>query len=162
MTANCCRNTLKLLDIERSRKVTDLGAEYILQCSKLKSLAIFNTAITSEGKAKLIIGLVNLEELPRGDFLCEAVEYIHEINPQFNSKLKIKGFWASEEYFFHSTDQLELVARLCPDIEKMLFMFNNQEAMFRDLIAFNNLKVTLFIYLDIINSFILECFINIY
>ena len=153
---------MKLLDIERSRKVTDLGAEYILKCSKLKSLAIFNTAITSEGKAKLIIGLVNLEELPRGDFLCEAVEYIHDINPQFNSKLKIKGFWASEEYFFHSTDQLELVARLCPDIEKMLFMFNNQEAMFRDLIAFNNLKVTLFIYLDISNSFILECFKNIY
>ena len=35
--------------------------------------------------------------------------------------------------------QLELVARVCPKIEKMLFMFSNTEARLRDLIAFNRL-----------------------
>ena len=35
--------------------------------------------------------------------------------------------------------QLELVARVCPKIEKMLFMFSNTEARLRDLIAFTRL-----------------------
>jgi len=142
VTAEVCRYTLTLLDIERSLKVTDIGASHIQKCRKLKSLDIFRTNISLEGRAELLVNLDNLEDLPRGDFLCEAVEHIFETNPDFvkRKKLKLKGFWASEEYFFHSSDQIDLVARLCPKIEKMLFMFNNQEAVFRDIVAFNNLK----------------------
>ena len=55
--------------------------------------------------------------------------------------MKIKGFWASEEYFFHSSEQLAVVGQICPDIETMLFMFNNNEAVFSDLTCFNKLKV---------------------
>ena len=150
---------MTLLDIERSLKVTDIGASHIQNCKKLNSLDIFRTNISIEGKAELLKKLENLEELPRGDFLCEAVEQIFETDPDFverlifklesinpfnsyfRKRLKIRGFWASEEYFFHSSDQMELVAKLCPEIEKMLFMFNIQEAVFRDLLAFNNLKV---------------------
>ena len=55
--------------------------------------------------------------------------------------MKIKGFWASEEYFFHSSEQLAVVGQVCPDIETMLFMFNNNEAVFSDLTCFNKLKV---------------------
>ena len=55
--------------------------------------------------------------------------------------MKIKGFWASEEYFFHSSDQLAVVGQVCPDIETMLFMFNNTEAVFSDLTYFTKLKV---------------------
>ena len=59
----------------------------------------------------------------------------------FSNKLKLKGFWASEEYFFHSSDQMTVVGRTCPDIETMLFMFNNHESRFSDLTCFSRLKV---------------------
>ena len=39
--------------------------------------------------------------------------------------LKIQEFWASEEYFFHSEEQMDLVSKYCPDIKQMLFMFQN-------------------------------------
>ena len=139
-TAKCCKKTLVLLDVERSLKVTDIGAEHILHCTQLRSLDIFHTSISIEGKAKILFGLPLLEDIPRGDFLCEALEHVEEENPEKLSTLNISGFWASEEYFFHSTDQLELVSKLCPSIQRMLFMFNNQESMFRDIIAFNQLK----------------------
>ena len=73
-------------------------------------------------------------------------------------KLKIKGFWASEDYFFHWSDQLELVARVCPDIQKMLFMFRNDEALFRDIVAFNNLKVNWAINLLILHDILFLIF----
>ena len=74
---------MTLLDIERSLKVTDIGASHIQNCKKLKSLDIFRTNISIEGKAELLKKLENLEELPRGDFLCEAVEQIFETDPDF-------------------------------------------------------------------------------
>ena len=59
----------------------------------------------------------------------------------FSNKLKLKGFWASEEYFFHSSDQMTVVGQTCPNIETMLFMFNNHESRFSDLTCFSRLKV---------------------
>ena len=35
----------------------------------------------------------------------------------------IRNFWASEIYYFHSTDQMKMVAAMCPFIEEVLFMF---------------------------------------
>jgi hypothetical protein len=71
----------------------------------------------------------NLENLPRGDFLCEALEWVaweemYEKKPY--PKLKLRNFWASEVYFFHSTDQMKLVSEMCPDIEDMLFMYQDR------------------------------------
>ena len=57
--------------------------------------------------------------------------------------MKIKGFWASEEYFFHSSDQLAVLGKVCPDIQTMLFMFNNHEARFSDITCFSALQVRL-------------------
>ena len=37
-----------------------------------------------------------------------------------------RNFWASEIYFFHSLDQMRLVAEMCPKIAKMLFMFQDR------------------------------------
>ena len=59
----------------------------------------------------------------------------------FSLNLGIRGFWASEEYYFHSSDQLLLVAKTCPKIETMLFMFKNEEASFQDITAFLCLQV---------------------
>ena len=49
--------------------------------------------------------------------------------------MKIRNFWASEVYFFHSSDQMELAAEMCPDIEEMLFMFQSQHTCSLDLLA---------------------------
>ena len=62
-------------------KVTDTGADYIVKCKNLKSLDIFHTSISTEGKANILVKLKNLEELPRGDFLCDALDHIEESNP---------------------------------------------------------------------------------
>ena len=35
----------------------------------------------------------------------------------------IRNFWASEIYYFHSTEQMKMVAAMCPFIEEVLFMF---------------------------------------
>ena len=73
-----------------------------------------------------------MKHLDRGDFLAEVIEYLHGENTEtlieddVNSmKLKVQEFWASEEYFFHTEEQMYLVSRYCPDIKKMLFYFQN-------------------------------------
>ena len=72
-----------------------------------------------------------MEHLDRGDFLAEVIEYLHGENTEtlkddVNSmKLKVQEFWASEEYFFHTQEQMDLVSKYCPDIKKMLFYFQN-------------------------------------
>ena len=81
-----CYKTLTLLDVERSRKVTDDSVNYLLKFIKLKSLGIFHTSITNVGKAEVIFGLQNLEELPRGDFMCDALEDVNESKPNIISR----------------------------------------------------------------------------
>ena len=71
-----------------------------------------------------------MKHLDRGDFLADCCEYLEESenmgkiikNPP---TLKIQEFWASEEYFFHTEEQMDLVSKYCPDIKKMLFYFQN-------------------------------------
>ena len=36
---------------------------------------------------------------------------------------QVQEFWASEEYFFHTEEQMGLVSKYCPEIKQMLFMF---------------------------------------
>ena len=72
-----------------------------------------------------------MKHLDRGDFLAEVIEYLHGENMEklvkdVNlMKLKVQEFWASEEYFFHTEEQMDLVSKYCPDIKKMLFYFQN-------------------------------------
>jgi len=140
--SNTCRKTLRLLDVERSQKVGDGSIKHILCFTGLVSLGIFNTSLSARNQAQLLKGLKRLERLPRGDFLCEALEYIEEEEPEVaeNLILGIRDFWASEDYYFHSSDQLLLVAKICPRIETMLFMFNKEEAKLQDITAFSCLK----------------------
>ena len=81
VASETCHNTLTLLDVERSRKVTDDSVNHILKFTKLKSLGIFHTSLTNVGKGEIIFGLRDLEELPRGDFLCDALEDVNESRP---------------------------------------------------------------------------------
>jgi len=137
-----CSKTLRSLDLERSMKVDDQSVEHILCFINLVALGIFKTNISTMGQAELLKGLQKLEVLPRGDFLCDALEYIEEEEPEVAEKLQlgIRGFWASEEYYFHSSEQLLLVAKICPRVETMLFMFKNEEARFQDITSFSYLQ----------------------
>lgn len=95
----------------------------IIACNNLRSLYISGTNISDEGKARIMTGLSSsLRDLVRADFLCDAlgwVDYLEEVeDPVFH----IREFLPSTNYFFHEDWQMEMVARMCPRIEKMLFI----------------------------------------
>ena len=72
--------------------------------------------------------LNKLKVLPRGDFLCDALEWIDwEEEKSKKRKFKIKNFWASEVYYFHTTEQMEHAADLCPFIEDIHFMYEDSQ-----------------------------------
>jgi len=121
--SEACRNTIKILDVEFSKHVEDDSVTYI---KRLKGLV----------KADLLWGLPNLRHLERGDFLADVIEDLEEKANMANNEnmknskaikripsLKVQEFWASEEYFFHTEEQMGLVSKYCPDIKQMLFMF---------------------------------------
>ena len=123
------RNTLKHLDVEHSVLIKDDCLPTLLQFRLLQDLGISKTRLTAEGQATLIMGLKHLLHLPRGDFLCEALEWIawdemYQSKPY--PKLMLRNFWASEVYFFHTSDQMKLVSEMCPDINDMLFMYQDR------------------------------------
>ena len=63
-----------------------------------------------------------LDNLLHLDWVAWEEAYQQKHHPRFG----IKNFWASEVYFFHTTEQMQLVSEMCPDIEEMLFMYENQ------------------------------------
>ncbi|XP_023327933.1 uncharacterized protein LOC111701049 [Eurytemora carolleeae] len=122
-----CKSTLKVLDIENSRQITDLSVPSILEFSGLEELSISRTGISEEGQAHILINLHNIVRLPRGDYLCEALDWIAwELKPRPQPIFKIRNFWSSEVYYFHSLDQIQLVLEMCPYIQDMLFMFQDR------------------------------------
>ena len=130
--AKSCCNTLKILDIEHSKQVTDESVPTILRFTKITELGISRTNLTSEGQANLITELKELQVLPRGDFLCDALEWIDwEEEESKKRKFKIINFWASEVYYFHSTEQMEHVADLCPLIEDIHFMYEDRYEFYK-------------------------------
>ena len=81
-----CHKTLKYLDIESSKGVKD-DAEgtsisklsSLTSLSQLKSLEevnLFDTNLSDESLATILLELPNLTHLIRGDFLCDALEWI--------------------------------------------------------------------------------------
>ena len=51
-----------------------------------------------------------------------SLELIDWENPS-HKPFRILNFWASEVYYFHSTEQMIMTSKLCPEIQDMLFMF---------------------------------------
>ena len=70
----------RVLDVERSLQVTDVGASLIAECLLIEKLHIFHTSITSTGHATILSRLKFLRVLVRGDFLCEALEHMESTN----------------------------------------------------------------------------------
>ena len=131
-----CSDTLRVLDIELSKKVTDKSIEDIKKFKKLIEINIFSCGFTSEGQAKLLLGLPDLLNIYRGDFLCEALDWVDWMVTDDKTSLKIQEFFYSESYHFHTVDQMRLVARYCPTIQKIRFMFSKEH-----FISFQNLNV---------------------
>ena len=61
----------------------------------------------------------------RGDFLCDVLDLMEAEN-DLPGTLMLEEFWSSEEYFFHETHQMNLVAKCCPKIRKMMFQFSGE------------------------------------
>jgi hypothetical protein len=70
------------------------------------------------------MGLPNLTNIPRGDFLCDALGWIDYLEEMANPVFLIKDFFPSQKYYFHEEWQVELASRMCPFISKMLFIFH--------------------------------------
>jgi hypothetical protein len=117
-----CSDTLKVLDIEESKKVKNDCLEHIAALTNLEELNMFNTTIDEECKARLLLSLPKLTNLVRGDFLCDALGWIDymEESPQ----LLLTEFFPSQQYYFHEDWQMEMAARFCPFISKMFFIYH--------------------------------------
>ena len=86
MLSRRCSKTLKYLDIESSRAIRDDGeGQELSSISCLASLTkltaveemnLFDTKLGHETLAKILLALPNLTNLIRGDFLCDALEWI--------------------------------------------------------------------------------------
>ena len=139
-----CHGTLRMLDIESSKQVTDSCLDNILSIKNLIELNIFACGFSGEGQAKVLTGLKKLSSLKRGDFLCEALDWADWLKPCKETdaqKFEIREFFYSESYHFHTVDQMKLVAKYCPNIYRMRFMFGKEYFIsFQNLSVFKNLK----------------------
>ncbi len=152
-----CPHTLKILDIERSRQVHDNAIQYILRLDKVVSLNIFQLDISTEGyvrfyaishkksvingyfmQAKILTQMPHLAHLERGDFLVDVIDHLQETGS--SQKIMVQEFWASEEYYFHTEQQMTLVSMYCPHITSMLFMFDVSHSRLQVLAKFTKLQ----------------------
>ena len=143
-----CSQSMKILDVEDSKNVDDKSLDFIRKMPHLEELNIFNTKLTEESKAKILLALPKLTRLIRGDFLCDALGWIdYEEDEEESVKLLINEFFPSQSYYFHEDWQMEMTARMCPYISKMFFIFHENVAsdFYNCLIGFEYLTdLTLF------------------
>ena len=81
-----CYKSLKFLDIESSKGIRDdeegksnSNLSSLASLTKLKALEemnLFDTNLSDESLATILLALPNLAHLIRGDFLCDALEWI--------------------------------------------------------------------------------------
>ena len=105
--------------------------DYISCFRRLTDLNVFQNFSTSSRinglstaeQCQILLRLKELIHLRRGDFLCEVLEYLESQTNYRNVKLKLKEFWPSEDYYFHTDYQLNLIKKYCPYIENAYFMY---------------------------------------
>ncbi len=142
--ADTCRGSLRILDIERSGHTSDRAVDSILRLSRLEDVNLFRTGLSVEGLGRVLVGLRgSLRHLQRGDFLCDVLDHLEAAGEEGagdDVTLKVQEFWASEDYFFHTGEQMARAASRCPEIAKMLFMFQSQVCHLSVLVDFSNLR----------------------
>lgn len=143
-----CRDTLTMLEIDHSLRVSDKVVGDMLKLTNLILLSMAGTTLTSEALAKILLGLPKLRFLPNGDFLTDCLEWIAYESQNINllqneglPLLQIHEFRSSEDYHFHSKKQMELVSVMCPKISKMRFFYDSEALCeIRTLERFSNLR----------------------
>ncbi|CAB4061573.1 unnamed protein product [Lepeophtheirus salmonis] len=118
-----CVKTLKILDIEHSRQVRQDSIPYIIKLRNLEKINIFQCDFSTQDQLEVLVGLPNLLHLHRGDFVGDVADELAESDKYDSFRSQVKDFWASEEYYFHSEEQMMNVVKFFPKIEKMLYMF---------------------------------------
>ncbi len=117
--------SMKVLDVENSKAVDDSCVVPILEMTGLEELNVFSTRLGDEAKARLLMGLPLLVRLVRGDFLCDALGWIDYLDEwPSEATLLLTEFFPSQSYYFHEEWQMEMVARRCPFISRMFFIFH--------------------------------------
>ena len=77
----------------------------------LESLPRASNLILFHLQARLLLAFPKLSCLPRGDFLCEAVDWVEWLDSEEGTKeaetqLTVQEFHYSEEYHFHTVAQV--------------------------------------------------------
>ena len=124
LTINC-KATLRIVDVEMSKQVTDASAWLLSDCKNIGTLHLFHTGMTVMGHYVILSRLKKLKVLVRGGFLCEALEYISQRKKNL-PMLEIEEFFSSEEYFFHDDQQMSLVQKMCPKLRKIMCHFSTE------------------------------------
>ncbi len=124
-----CAASMKVLDVEGSKKLDDTCLGSILAMNNLQELHLFNTKISDEAGAQILLRLPKLTRLVKADFLCESLGWIdyleeEEADEGGGPKFLQTEFFPSQKYYFHEEWQMEMVSRLCPFISKMFFIFH--------------------------------------
>ena len=122
--AESCSDSLKTLDVENSKFIDDKSLTPISRFLHLEELNIFNTKLSDESKARLLMTLPSLTRLVRGDFLCDALGWVDYLEEMEDPKFLITDFFPSQKYFFHEEWQMEMVSRMCPFINKLFFIYH--------------------------------------
>ena len=86
MLTRRCYKSLKFLDIESSKGIRDDGEgksstnlsslTSLTKLDALEEMNLFDTNLSDESLATILLALPNLTHLIRGDFLCDALEWI--------------------------------------------------------------------------------------
>ena len=100
----------------------DEAVRLLTRCKRLEQLHLTGTNISDEGKARVIMGLPRLKHLVRADFLADALGWVDYLEEMEDPVFDIRDFLPSTSYFFHESWQMEMVCRMCPNIEKMMFI----------------------------------------
>ena len=111
--AENAHHCLRSLDIEQSKNVTDDAACILVKFKHLVELNIFECGLSGEAQAHVIKGLPQLLHLKRGDFLCEALDWLDYliVENEDSISLNLREFYHSESYHFHTVDQMKLVRK---------------------------------------------------
>jgi len=104
---NCAK--LKSLDVSSSVAITDQGTTWLLLCRQLENINLFQTSISIQGYAQLLLGLSKLYSIGRCDSFGQILKYIRK-HRSSDVVLPILSLHSRDM----NQEHLELFVRYCP------------------------------------------------
>ena len=78
LAANGCASSLVYLDVESSPHVDDTSMDSLTRLEAVEILNLFNTKLSDDSLAEILLSMPRLTRLVRGDFLCDALAWIDD------------------------------------------------------------------------------------